>query len=73
MTGYIQWHATNGTSPNNKTMTADTVAMATRLAKRYMDVTFFGQGSAVITVDGQPKKLITKSAETGYQWQVKTI
>lgn len=69
--GYIQWHATNGNNPANKTQQADTMASAVAMAKRYIQAAFSGEGRAVVTVNGQPKKQITRSADG--QWVTQSV
>ncbi len=68
----ITWTANNNSSFLNGVREAKTIVMAVRAARKYIREELYGEGMAIIYIDGEPVRKDEYSIYTAGKWAVKT-
>lgn len=68
----ITWTAKNNSSFLNGEREASSVRAAVIAARAYIRGELYGEGKAIIFVDGQPVRQDECSIQTGFRWETRT-
>ena len=69
----ITWTAKNNSSFLNGQRKAKTIIGAVRAARAYIEGELYGEGEAIIMIDGQEVRIDEKSIFTGFKWETRNI